>query len=149
MLSFKIPLLTFLFVILDKSHASFITNFDSNSPTLLIANKLPLTADNQAIEFKVMPYVGNGHLASTIFDKTIYVNGLYNGDRGNSHRASLPNIHNFNITSSNGGFTYKQYVLNLKEGIYKTEKAGNFELCDRYNFFLKQESLWNNWKTKL
>ena len=67
-----------------------------------------------------MPYVGNGHLATTIFSDSIFVNGLYNGKLGkreeetsfffhkihdilffsntilgDSHRAKIPSIFAF------------------------------------------------------
>ena len=31
--------------------------------------------------------VGNGHVATLVYSDTVYINGLYNGVRGESHRA--------------------------------------------------------------
>ena len=89
----------------------FITPYNSNDPTVIVADKLPLL--NSSIDTKLMAYVGNGHLASTVFDNAIYLNGLYNGARGVSHRARLPNMHNFQIK---GNYSNKQYVLDMKNG---------------------------------
>ena len=89
----------------------FITKYDQNDPTVIVTASLPLV--NSTIDVKLMAYVGNGHLASTVFDNAIYVNGLYNGARGVSHRARLPNMHNFQIK---GNYATKQYVLDMKNG---------------------------------
>ncbi len=36
-----------------------------------------------AVDYRYMPFVGNGHLATTIYSDAIYVNGVYNGRLGN------------------------------------------------------------------
>ena len=92
-----------------------ITEFDSQDPAILISDSLPYI--NGTLENKLLPYVGNGHLASTIFDKSVFLNGLYNGKHGESHRANLPNIHNFFFNSPDILFKMRQYVLHLKNGI--------------------------------
>ncbi|CAF2078358.1 unnamed protein product [Rotaria magnacalcarata] len=43
----------------------------------------------------MMPYVGNGHVATVVFSDFIYMNGLYNGDNGTSHRARIPSTLNW------------------------------------------------------
>ncbi len=101
-------------VIADCFINSFITQFDTQDPTILISKELPSLN-------KLLPYVGNGHLASTVFDGSIYVNGLYNGKEGESHRASLPNIHNFSIQSPDTFFKDQQYALDLKNGLNLNE----------------------------
>jgi hypothetical protein len=105
----------FLFLIL-------ITNTiaeNSQDPSIITIDELPKTDDN-TINTRLMPYVGNGHLASTIFDDSIYVNGLYNGQRGVSHRGKIPNMHNFDIKPSNGsanGFIRKSYSMDFGHGM--------------------------------
>ncbi len=93
----------------------FINDFDTQHPAILLSDDLPFFP-NGTLENKLLPYVGNGHLASTLFDKHIYLNGLYNGNRGESHRAGLPNIHNFFMNSPDSVFKDKQYALHLKNG---------------------------------
>lgn len=88
---------------------NFITEFDTQDPGVLISNEMPK-------DHKILPYVGNGHLASTVFYDSIYLNGLYNGYEGESHRARVPNFHNFEIVSPDGSFKDKQYALHLKNG---------------------------------
>ena len=111
----KLKYLLFLFGFLHRINAS-LTSYDASSPTILVTNKLPLSSDNVTIDPRLMPYVGNGHLASTIFNNAIFVNGLYNGQRGESHRARIANFHNFNLISPSGKFTTTQYVLDVKNG---------------------------------
>lgn len=94
----------------------FIEEFDTQDPTVFLTNKLPTT--NQQIDPKLMPYVGNGHLASTIFDNAVYLNGVYNGREGESHRANIPSIHNFKIEPLSDDFKDRQYVLDVKHGIF-------------------------------
>lgn len=40
------------------------------------------------------PEVGNGHLASVVLRDTVFMNGLYNGELGKSHRARIPSTNN-------------------------------------------------------
>lgn len=96
---------------------NFINDFDTQHPAILLSDELP-NFSNGTLEDKLLPYVGNGHLASTVFDKSIYLNGLYNGNRGESHRASLPSIHNFLLNSPDSVFKDKQYALHLKNGLF-------------------------------
>lgn len=116
-----IKLLLFILVINCASFAwgkvyDFMTKLDPDDLTLLLANKLPVF--NGSLDYRVMPYVGNGHQASTIFNNAVFLNGLYNGIRGESHRARVPNIHNFSFISPANGFTFRQYALDMKNGKY-------------------------------
>jgi len=114
---FSIFVVFLIYIIKIHDFSSIHRKFDPNDPTILITNQLPTDGNNQ-IEYKLMPYVGNGHLASTIFDNKVYLNGLYNGERGESHRARVPNIHNFTIISPDpNGFQNSHYALNMKEGL--------------------------------
>lgn len=101
--------------VIEKSLHAQLTPYTAD-PFTLITDELPRKANTDEIEPKLMPYVGNGHLASTIFNNAIFLNGLYNGQRGESHRARLPNFHNFSFISPAGKFTSQQYILDLKNG---------------------------------
>ena len=122
----NIFLLINLFSIFENS---FLSEFDTQDPAILISNDLPYLK-NGTLDNKLLSYVGNGHLASTVFDTSIYVNGLYNGKEGESHRARIPNIHNFFLNSPDGNFKDKQYVLHLKNG-------ENFQVLEKLTFFLE------------
>ncbi len=91
----------------------FITEYDTQDPFVLQTRDLTKKLDILDQDF--LPYVGNGHLATTIFGDSIFMNGLYNGKEINSHRAHIPNPHNFDILNNKSElFDYKQYVLDLK-----------------------------------
>ena len=113
---FKKNFVLIFLVVLAKRSESALTAYEAN-PTTLITDELPINPNTNNIEPKLMPYVGNGHIASTIFNNAIFMNGLYNGQRGESHRARLPNVHNFSFISPAGNFTRQQYVLDLKNGL--------------------------------
>ena len=102
--------------------------------------RLPLNSDG-SINTRLLPYVGNGHLATTLFSDSIFVNGLYNGKlgilrqkifikfmifdfsniSGDSHRARIPSI--FAAEFSIGGCApeemIKTYRLETNRGKYK------------------------------
>ncbi|XP_038111068.1 protein-glucosylgalactosylhydroxylysine glucosidase isoform X2 [Culex quinquefasciatus] len=44
-----------------------------------------------------LPTLANGHLGFTVFGDAVYVNGLYNGQLGLSHRARIANVANLRI----------------------------------------------------
>ncbi|XP_058818372.1 protein-glucosylgalactosylhydroxylysine glucosidase-like [Topomyia yanbarensis] len=59
---------------------------------------------------KLFPTLANGHLGFTVFGDAIYMNGLYSGYRGLSHRARIANVANLQLmvasdfaATANGG----------------------------------------------
>ena len=34
------------------------------------------------LDFRIMPYIGNGHVATVIFSDLVFMNGIYNGENG-------------------------------------------------------------------
>ncbi|XP_058447938.1 protein-glucosylgalactosylhydroxylysine glucosidase-like [Malaya genurostris] len=59
--------------------------------------RLPLPDDG-----KLFPSLANGHLGFTVFGDAIYMNGLYSGYRGLSHRARIANVANLRLTVASG-----------------------------------------------
>ncbi|XP_065085591.1 protein-glucosylgalactosylhydroxylysine glucosidase-like [Ochlerotatus camptorhynchus] len=53
----------------------------------------PSSTDDEGL----LPTLANGHLGFTVFGDAIYMNGLYNGHRGLSHRARIANIANIRL----------------------------------------------------
>lgn len=45
-----------------------------------------------------MPSIGNGQLATGVYTDTVYMNGLYNGELGESHRARIPSQINIRMS---------------------------------------------------
>ena len=64
-----------------------------------------------------MPSVGNGQLATGIYTDTVYMNGLYNGELGESHRARIPSQINIRMgVSSNTNATQQRFILDTEKG---------------------------------
>jgi len=38
--------------------------------------------DGSSVDYRVLPYIGNGQLATVVYNDVIYMNGLYNGQNG-------------------------------------------------------------------
>jgi hypothetical protein len=51
---------------------------------LLLYNhfKYRLPSNGSSLDYRILPYIGNGHVATVVFSEFIYMNGLYNGDNG-------------------------------------------------------------------
>ncbi|XP_013201193.2 protein-glucosylgalactosylhydroxylysine glucosidase [Amyelois transitella] len=87
----------------------------STDPHVFSAHRLP--ADD-----RLMPSIGNGHIATNIFSDTVYMNGVYNGRKGESHRARIPGWANIRLNSTLTHFPYSPvYSLDTKEGVFKVQ----------------------------
>lgn len=63
--------------------------------------------------------IGNGHVATDVFSDTVYMNGLYNGERGESHRARVPAWCNIQLMLNDTITTEKPlYTLNTAVGAF-------------------------------
>lgn len=82
----------------------------------MLFNRLPTNP-------RFMPSIGNGHLATTVFSDTVYMNGLYNGLNGRSHRARIPNWANIRL-SSLATHHLPVYSLNTKEAVFNMRVDG-------------------------
>lgn len=72
------------------------------------------------------PVLANGHLGFTVFDTSIYMNGLYNGKMGESHRARIENHANMQAEccdrTPNVNCTYR---FHIKRGFFKVFYSGD------------------------
>ncbi|CAF4575481.1 unnamed protein product [Rotaria socialis] len=110
----------------------------AQSTTIFTTNELPSTGSS--LDYRILPYIGNGHLATVAFSEFIYMNGLYNGDNGTSHRARIPSTLNWqfkiNLSSS-------AYTLNVSSGkiLFRvfTETIENDEIRIERHLFASQE----------
>ncbi|XP_028034225.1 protein-glucosylgalactosylhydroxylysine glucosidase [Bombyx mandarina] len=85
----------------------------NNDPKVFSTFRLP-TND------RFMASIGNGHVAANVFSDTVYMNGLYNGNKGESHRARIPNWANIRLNSTLSHIPYSPvYSLDTKEGAFK------------------------------
>lgn len=64
-----------------------------------------------------MPSVGNGQLATIVYTETVFMNGLYNGLLGESHRARIPSQVNIRMTNiANQSATDHRFILDTERG---------------------------------
>lgn len=94
---------------------------DDFDPYMLETASLPTN-------FKFNPTVANGFLGHRIYSDTIYKNGLYNGAKGDSHRARIPStlpvFSAEDVTLNIDGDDSKQwrtetcYKLDLRDGVF-------------------------------
>ncbi|XP_065358226.1 protein-glucosylgalactosylhydroxylysine glucosidase [Calliphora vicina] len=114
-------------------------HLENVSSSLQIDKTFLLKPKSLPSDLNFMPSLSNGHLGFTIFGDAIYMNGVYNGQKGNSRRARLPNW--LNITAgilNTQTKTYFQpdnieYTMNLYEGVYEW-----MEYYKLFNLVLKQ-----------
>lgn len=65
-----------------------------------------------------VPTLSNGHVGFVIFGDLLFMNGLYNGRNGQSHRAKIPNFSNIDL-SLNCAEKNCAYHLHLKHGFFE------------------------------
>lgn len=65
-----------------------------------------------------MPQLGNGHVAFTTLSRTVNMNGLYNGFKGESHRARIPNWANIILEYCENSIDECEYEMNIADGIF-------------------------------
>ncbi|XP_019643989.1 PREDICTED: acid trehalase-like protein 1 [Branchiostoma belcheri] len=95
----------------------------SSSPTVFESNRLPMTGNSTigyTLNTRLMASVGNGHLATTVYSDTIFVNGLYSGDgfKGRSHRAAIPSPNNIRATLPSEGGAVRRFALDVEKGVF-------------------------------
>jgi len=104
-----------------------------NSDEFQLLDEIPALRDDSADPYvyetktlppnpKFYPSVGNGHLGHTIYRDAVFVNGIYSGELGWSHRARFPAVHesNFTVQSTTSSCTIGTWThtLNLRDGTF-------------------------------
>ncbi|XP_062577760.1 protein-glucosylgalactosylhydroxylysine glucosidase-like [Saccostrea cucullata] len=86
-----------------------------------------LSNDTLSNETRILPTIGNGHIATVVKSDTMCMNGLYNGYAIKTHRALLPSI---TIKSINiNGTVQSNYSIDVKNGMFVESHSGqNFSV---------------------
>jgi hypothetical protein len=83
---------------------------------------------------KLLPALANGHIGFTVFGRSVYMNGLYNGEKGFSHRASIPNYANIKIEENSHDHCFSHGDDRSRRQSDDADKRGNFTFSlDTYN----------------
>ncbi|XP_077992893.1 protein-glucosylgalactosylhydroxylysine glucosidase-like [Glandiceps talaboti] len=88
--------------------------------TIYESTELPLLRNGE-IDTRYMPSVGNGHIATVIYSNSTYINGVYNGKEGFSHRARLPskNAIRVHFDEDVERELSRRYRLNVRNGVWQ------------------------------
>ena len=66
---------------------------------------------------RLRPSIANGHLGTAVHSHGVFMNGLYCGAGGDSHRAWIPSTCSLKITEAEPPTNFsRQYSLNVGEG---------------------------------
>lgn len=110
---------------LSNSHFQVLKTFCYKSYRLKFNFRLPLDP-------KFMCNIGNGHLATDIFSNTVYMNGFYNGNKGESHRARIPAWCNVRLNSTFGDTGLKpSYTLDTSSGVFQVHVDREWSVVDQ------------------
>ena len=71
-------------------------------------------------DLKEIPTLSNGHIAFTVNGDSILLNGLYNGRKGESHRARIPNYSNILTDLPCQAAGNCHYMLHMRDGYFET-----------------------------
>ncbi|KAK6182582.1 hypothetical protein SNE40_010234 [Patella caerulea] len=91
----------------------------SKIATVFATERLPMKPSTSEIDYRFMASVGNGHIATVVYSDTIYMNGLYNGPSGWSHRARIPSILGVRLSLPGVSDTQTQYALDVQRGVFE------------------------------
>ncbi|XP_064618456.1 uncharacterized protein LOC135482416 [Liolophura sinensis] len=94
---------------------------ESPHPTVFMTHKLPMKKGSEEVDFRYMASVGNGHLATTVYSDTVYVNGLYNGPTGWTHRARIPsyNAIRLHVQGQPSEAVKRTYALDVESAVFE------------------------------
>ncbi|ELU02128.1 hypothetical protein CAPTEDRAFT_222476 [Capitella teleta] len=73
----------------SRSKRGTIGDENSADPWEVISSSLPTKSD-KSVNTRYMPTISNGHIATTVYGDSIYMEGLYSGERKQTHRARIP-----------------------------------------------------------
>ncbi|XP_061173410.1 protein-glucosylgalactosylhydroxylysine glucosidase-like [Saccostrea echinata] len=86
-----------------------------------------LSNDTLTNDTRILPTIGNGHIATVVKSDTMCMNGLYNGYAIKTHRALLPSIMIKSITIN--GSAKSNYSIDFKNGMFVESHSGqNFSV---------------------
>ncbi|XP_014673422.1 PREDICTED: acid trehalase-like protein 1 isoform X2 [Priapulus caudatus] len=81
-----------------------------------------------------MATVGNGFLGHVVYADNIYVNGVYNGARGDSHRARVPSTCALRLAVDGHAAASSSYALDVGKGVF-TETVDHEDFKLEYRIF--------------
>ncbi|XP_055589644.1 uncharacterized protein LOC129741860 [Uranotaenia lowii] len=74
----------------------------------------------------LFPTLANGHLGFTVFGDAVYMDGLFNGHRGLSHRARIANVANLRLQLEEEGTSAAGNLTSSRDGFRMDFRTGTF-----------------------
>ncbi|XP_048259379.1 protein-glucosylgalactosylhydroxylysine glucosidase-like [Haliotis rufescens] len=91
-----------------------------------------LETDDFPQDDRFRPAIGNGHIATNVLSDTIYMNGVFNGRRSDSHRARIPATSSIDAIDR-GHNSSRHYSLDMLRGIFtQTIKRDDADIAIQY-----------------
>lgn len=111
-------------IIIDSSIDK--TNYDETLPSSIEGEpKSSVFTSTSFWNVSDKPVLANGHIGFVPYGNSIYMNGLYNGRKGDSHRARIPNYANVQFKPCTQRLTNNAeacaYTLDTYNGVFRTQ----------------------------
>lgn len=90
-------------------------------------------------DYRFAPPIGNGYLATNVFSDAIYVDGVFNGYREDSHRARIPSTASIRVTSDVNSEVYR---LDMRNGMILNTKTLLMEISELSTKSLFESVFW-------
>lgn len=104
-------------------------NTRSTNENIIINRSNTIFETNEYVSITDKPVLANGHIGYVPYSDSIYMNGLYNGYKGSSHRARVPNYANIYFEQCNGYESNSSlsctYGLDIQRGLFLTQAKFN------------------------
>ncbi|XP_048752483.2 protein-glucosylgalactosylhydroxylysine glucosidase-like isoform X2 [Ostrea edulis] len=106
-----------------------IQNFPDAVSPFAIPDVTTLSTESLPSDHRLLPSIGNGHVAVVVKGDTVFLNGLYNGHNITSHRAKLPAVFIKDIDIKSTDHLKTNYTLDLAAGMFIEEfKSKTFSI---------------------
>ena len=89
-------------------------------PKAIVQETGTLVGSSELPDISEYPTLSNGHIGFPVLGDTVLMNGLYNGERGESHRARIPNYSNVLSSATCGHQSSCAYRLDMKQAFFES-----------------------------
>jgi len=105
-----------------KTFSSLLTVENGQTLDVLSDKRYILTSDHLPNNTDFYPTLANGYIGTKLFGSAIFMTGLYNGRKGQSHRARIPSTLPYVISHTHWDSKSSQYVQNMVDGIFSVNR---------------------------
>ncbi|CAG0885595.1 unnamed protein product [Darwinula stevensoni] len=133
----QLPIISLLVLLVISSSAQ---EDISDDPYVFATRTLPEDGGGE-IQTRLMPTLGNGFIATTVFSDALYMDDLFNGVGGRSHRAKIPSRVNYWMDfSSELQIIDDIFALHVDTGVFERNVTLSNEVLVQQVIFASAES---------